>query len=127
MKQIDETVKRETLYIALFVLVLSTLMQAVFLIIGKWNYTVLLGNLLSGAAAVLNFFLMGCTVQSASQKDSDKIKSFMRVSQSLRTVMLFAIAAIGVLLPCFNSVAVIIPLFFPRIAAGFRPLFMKKG
>lgn len=55
MKKVDKTVLRETGYIALFVILLSVLMQAVFLIIGKWDYTVLLGNLLS-AAAVGNFF-----------------------------------------------------------------------
>ena len=56
--KIDPTVRKETLYIGVAVLILSALMEAVFLIIGKWDYTVLLCNLLSGCAAVLNFFLM---------------------------------------------------------------------
>ena len=52
MSKIDETVKRESVYIAAFVGVLSVLMQAVFLVAGRWDYTVLCGNLLSAAAAV---------------------------------------------------------------------------
>lgn len=126
MKRADETVKKETVYIAAAVIILSALMQSVFLILRRWDYTVLLGNLLSGGVAVLNFFLMGYTIQCASDKDSDKSKTFIRGSQALRTVLLFAVAALGVGLNCFNSVAVIVPLFFPRIAAGIRPVFMKK-
>ena len=56
MKKIDATVLKETKYILFWALILSALMQAVFLIIRQWDYTVLLGNLLSGGSAVLNFF-----------------------------------------------------------------------
>lgn len=51
--KIDAIVRRETIYIAVWVGILSLLMEAVFLIIGKWDYTVLLGNLLSGAVVQL--------------------------------------------------------------------------
>jgi len=119
----DETVKRETLYIAVWVAILSAVMQAVFLIIGHWDYTVLLGNLLSGGAAVANFLLMGITVQSAVAKEEKEAKNTMKMSQSLRTLLLFAVVVLGVLLDCFNIWASIIPLFFPRIAVMFRPRF----
>ena len=52
--------------------------ELVFLIIGKWDYTVLLGNLLSGCAAVLNFLLMGITVQNALSKDEKSAKTAVR-------------------------------------------------
>ena len=42
LKKVDPVVMKETRYIAITVLILSALMQAVFLIIGQWNYTVLL-------------------------------------------------------------------------------------
>ncbi len=126
MEKVDRAVLQETKYIACWMLVLSAIMQAVFLIIGKWNYTVLLGNLLSGAASILNFFLMGLTVQRAVSKEQDAAKTTMHFSQLYRTLMLFAVAVVGVLLSCFNTWAVIIPLFFPRVAIGFRP-FWKQG
>ena len=126
MKKVDQTVLKETGYIASFVLLLSVLMQAVFLIIGKWNITVLLGNLLSGAVAVGNFFLMGLTVQAAVSKEEKQAKNMMKLSQSGRLLLLFAAAAIGVLLPCFNTVTSLVPLFFPRIAIALRPLFLKR-
>ena len=63
MIKLEKAVRRETGYIAIWVLILSALMQAVFLIFNKWDYTVLLGNLLSGSVSLLNFLLMGLTIQ----------------------------------------------------------------
>ena len=127
MKRIDETVIKETKYIAVWVFLFSVLMQAVFLIIGKWNYTVLLGNLLSAAAVVLNFFLLGITVQNAMNKEEKEIKTAMKVSQLYRFLFLVIIVILGVTLPCFHIWAVMIPMFFPRIAIAFRPFFDRKG
>ena len=69
MKKIDPAILDGTKYIATWVLVFSILMESVFLVINQWNYTVLLGNLLGASVAVLNFFLMGLSVQSALEKE----------------------------------------------------------
>lgn len=126
MKRIDETVLKETQYIAVWVGLFSVLMQAVFLMLGKWDYTVLLGNLLSGTAAVLNFFLLGITVQNVLEKEDADRKNAMKVSQIYRFLFLVIVVAIGAGLPCFHIWAVMIPLFFPRIAISFRPFFDRK-
>ncbi|MBR5262468.1 MAG: hypothetical protein IKV49_01475 [Clostridia bacterium] len=126
MKKIDSTIIRETAYIFAFTLIFSALMQAVFLVIGKWNYTILLGNLLGGLAAVGNFFIMGLSVQSALGKEEKDAKSTMKLSQMLRTLLLFIIAVIGHVAPCFNLLAVVIPYIFPRFAIALRPFFNKK-
>lgn len=126
MGKIDNTVWKETKYIAGFVLVLSVVMQAVFLALGKWNYTVLLANLLSGLAGILNFFMMGITVQKALTKEEKDAKAAMKVSQMYRTLFLAVILILGFTLPCFDMWATVIPFFFPRIAIAFRPFFDKK-
>ena len=126
MKRLDPVIKRETLYIGAWVLILSGIMQAIFLIIGKWDYTVLLGNLLTGSASVLNFLLMALTVQKAVDKDEKDAKTAMKASQSLRNLMMFAIIAVGVLVPCFNIWTSIIPVFFPRISMLLRAISNKK-
>lgn len=126
MKKIDATVWKETQYISLWVLVLSALLQAIFLIIGKWDYTVLLGNVLSAIAVVLNFFLMGITVQNALGKEEKDAKNSMKVSKAYRFLFLLVVVVLGVALPCFSTWTVIIPVFFPRLAIAFRPLFDKK-
>ena len=125
-EKVDKTVMKETLYISVWVLILSAVTQAVFLVIGKWSLSVLFGNLLSGVRGILNFFLLGLTVQAAVIKDEKKAALSMKVSQILRMLLIFAVATVGVLLDCFNTVTVILPLFFPRIAISFRPLFNKK-
>ena len=126
MKKIDPTVLKETVYIAAMVFIFSLALQSVFLIIGKWDYTVLTGNLLGFVAAVGNFFLMGLSVQASLGKEEKDAKNLMKVSQSLRLLFIFVIALIGYLVPVFNTIAVLIPLLFPRIAVALRPLFMKK-
>lgn len=126
LMKINSTVRFETVYIAAWVIVCSALLEAIFLIIGKWDYTVILGNLLSGSAAVLNFLFMGITVQKAVDMEQKKAAHTIKISQSLRTLFLFVVAAIGVALSCFNIFSALIPLFFPRIAIAFRPLFWKN-
>ena len=127
MKKVDATILKETKYIAIWVIIFSAVMEAVFLVIGKWSYTVLLGNLLSASASVLNFFLMGITIQKALDKDVKEAKTAMKVSQMYRTLLLLAVAIIGAVLPCFNLWAVLIPFLFPRIAIAIRPIIDKKS
>lgn len=122
LNQVDPTVRRETVFIAGVVLVCSAVMQLVFLLAGAWNLTVLWGNLLGGGAAVLNFFLMGLSIQKALNKDPKAASTQMKASQSLRLLMLALAAALGAAASCFNLVAVVIPLLFPRIGVSIRGL-----
>ena len=118
--KVDKTVKKETLYIACFSVVLSMLMQSVFLIIGQWHYSVILGNLWGFAAAVLNFFLLGLTVQKAVTKEPEEAKKLIKLSHTLRNMLILIVAVIGIVVPFFNTWASIIPLLFPRISILFR-------
>ena len=118
--KVDKTVKKETLYIACFSAVLSMLMQSVFLIIGQWHYSVILGNLWGYAAAVSNFFLLGLTVQKAVTKEPEEAKKLIKLSHTLRNMLILIVAVIGIVVPFFNTWASIIPLLFPRISILFR-------
>lgn len=127
MLKVDKTVKKETIYIALWTIILSGILESVFIFIG-WDYTVLLGNLLGGSIAVLNFFLLGLTLQKAIiYEDSKNAKNFMKLSQSLRFILLIITAVLGAIVPCFNVWTTLIPLLFPRISLIFRPFIKKKG
>ncbi|MBO4732985.1 MAG: hypothetical protein J5662_00770, partial [Clostridia bacterium] len=99
MARINGTVLKETRYIALFSCILSLLMQAVFLIVlRKFDYTVLLGNLLGLLAGVGNFFFMGIGVQKAVEKDEKGAKNVLKFSQTARFFGIFVIAALGIVL-----------------------------
>lgn len=123
MGKINKTVLRETKYIAGAVIILSIFMQLIFIGLEKWDITVLLGNLLSGIIAILNFFLMGLTIQKVVSSKDGNTRNVIRLSESLRTLMVLLAMIFGVVFPCFNTVTALVPLFFPRIAIIFRPLF----
>ncbi len=126
MNKPGEVVLKETRYIATGVFIMSILLQIVFVIINKWNYTVILGNLLSASFSILNFLAMGMTIEKAVTQDEKRARATVKTSQTLRHLALFVVAAFGVLFPFFNNWAVIIPLFFPRISISLRPLFGKN-
>ena len=89
-------------------------------------YTVLLGNLLGYAAIVLNYFGIGLTVQKALTKETKEAKQTMQLSSTVRMLLLFGVAVIGVTVPVFHMVASLIPLLFPRIAITLR-MFGNKN
>ena len=126
MKKLDPVVIKETIYIGVISLIFSVIMQSVFLIIGKWDYTVLLGNILGYFAIITNFIVMGFGVQKAVTKDEKEAKSVMKFSQTFRMLFMFVVAIIGHVVPVFNLIAVVIPFLFPRIAIMLRPIFNKK-
>lgn len=126
LKKVDPIVLKETGYIAAMVFIFSFLLQSVFLIIGKWDYTIFAGNILSYSASVGNFFLMGISIQASMTKEEKTAKNLMKLSRVLRLFMIFIIVLVAALLPFFNIIAVLIPLLFPRIAIVLRPVFMKK-
>ncbi len=126
--KIDKTVWKETAFIGVWMLIFSVLMEAVFLVIGAWNYTVLLGNILSGVMGVFNFLLLGMTVQKAVNSQDEKYaRNLMKVSQSLRLLMMGAVIALGAALDVFHLWATVIPVFFPRIAMVIRQILLNKG
>lgn len=127
INKIDKTVLKETAFIAIWMLIFSGIMQAVFLIIQKWDYTVLLGNLLSGVIGVVNFLLLGLTVQKAVNSGDEKYaKTLMKSSQAIRLVMIFGVAILGATVPCFDLWATLIPLLFPRIAIVIRQILLNR-
>ena len=127
MGRIDKTVLKETEYIAVFTGILSLILQFVFIAVNRWDYTVLLGNILGYIAVVANFLIMGITVQKAVEKPENDARALIKRSQSLRLLMMFVVAMIGYLVPVFNTVAVVLPYLFPRLAIAARPLFSKRG
>lgn len=127
IKKTDNVVYKEALFVGAWVLIFSALMEAVFLIIRKWSYTVLLGNLLSGGVGIINFLLLGFTVQKALETgDPKKAASMMKLSQIGRLLLMAGVAVLGATLPCFNLWATLIPLLFPRLSMIIRQIMLRK-
>ncbi len=114
--KIQKAIWKETKHIALGVIGLSLVMEALFFIIGKWDSTVLFGNLWGGGYAILNFFILGLTVQKvANDADEKRGKNLMQFSYSSRMFLTVVVVFLGITLPVFNWIVVLLCQFFPRI------------
>ena len=93
-----------------------------------FNYTVILGGLGGGFIAVLNFFMMGVTVQKvAGTENEDDARAKMRMSYSQRMLLQIIWFIIAIAAPCFHFAAGIAPLFFPSIGIKLRAIFPFLG
>ena len=114
--QVQQATWRETGHIALGVLAFSAVMELVFLAIGRWEPGVLWGNLLGGGYAVMNFFLLGLTVQGvARESDEKRARLKFQGSYTLRMLLTLGVMILAVKLPCCVWPAAVIPLLFPRL------------
>ena len=64
--KVDAAVKKTTMQIGAGVLLGTAVMLGVYAVLGRLDYTVVLGGLLGAVAATGNFFLMGLAVQQAA-------------------------------------------------------------
>jgi tetrahydromethanopterin S-methyltransferase subunit C len=128
--KIEQAVKTETKHISIGVAGMTIVLLLVFLVLGRFDYTVLLGALLGAGFAVLNFFLMAMAVQrSVNLGDPAKAKKITQGSYTKRLLLLAAVLIVGIKVPYFNWITTIVPLFFPRITIFIMtlPIFQRKG
>lgn len=111
----QETVVRETKRIATGAACMLAVMCAVNAFMGRMSWAVLIGGLMGGAYGVLNFFLLGMTVQKVA-RETDEILARMRMRSSYSTRMVGAVI-VGILafaLPFADGLSCVIALLFPR-------------
>ena len=108
--KIQSEVLRQTARIGLGELALCAILA---LMLGPTRSDVLLGLVWGGSWAVVNFFLMGLTVQRAV--DRRDAKRLIQVSYTLRMLATMVVAAVGLSLSGMHSAAIILPLLFPRL------------
>ncbi len=127
MLKMDPVARRETIYIAVWVLALSPVMEAVFLLLGKWDLSVLLGNAAGAAMAIGNYALLGRMVTRAvASGDPKKAARMVSSSRTLRLLGLAGVCALCIGVLKTNVYATLIPLIFPRIGLAFRPMVDRK-
>lgn len=129
--KVDKVVKKETLNIAVGILICSMIIQIIFLIIGKYSLGILLGSIYGGSVVLLNFFLMGLTVQKVTKiEDQNEAKKRMQFSYTGRQLILFLLIGFGmyvsVTYEIFHWFPVLIALIYPRIIIGVVAVYRKK-
>ena len=91
-----------------------------------FDYTTILAGIIGGGVAVLNFFLMGISVQNiAATEDQDLAKKKMKTSYSQRMALQLIWVVIAIAAPCFYFVAGILPLLFPSLGIKLMAVIKK--
>ena len=124
----DSAVRRETARVAAGVFALVAVMLAVYAVIGKFSAPALLGGVYTGLLTVVNFFIMGMTVQGITDRAAEKarteqeiaeltleMKNRMKLSYNLRMIALFALMVVGISVFKFDPIATILPILFPTL------------
>ena len=95
----------------------------------SFDYRVILSGLLGTVVAVMNFLLMGITVQSVlSVENQEEAYQRMRLSYRKRTMLQLGWIILAIVAPCFQAVAGIVPLLFPGGILRIRGVLeWKKG
>lgn len=135
---IQPEVKKETVRITVATLSGTLLMLLLFFFLSPllsvpllFDSNIVLSGMLGAAAACLNFFFLGLTVQKVSSAMTDEdAYQVMKNSYRLRTICLLLWAILALALPFFNSAAGILPLFIPGIcikAGSMLGILRKKG
>lgn len=132
-ENVQPAVRKETKRVAVSTLTGVVIMWIVFAVLHMTmpekvplDYTVFLGGICGGLIAVLNFFLMGLTVQKvAASTDEDAARSRMKASYSQRMMLQMLWVIVAVIAPCFHFVAGIAPLLFPGMGIKIMGIIKK--
>lgn len=133
MDNVQPAVKKETKKVAVSTVIGLVLMWVIFAVLHMifpekipFDYTVILGGIGGGIVAVLNFFLMGLTVQKvASTTDEDAARMRMKSSYSQRMLLQMLWVVLSIVVPCFWFVAGILPLLFPSLGIKITGILKK--
>lgn len=129
--KVEQVVKKETMKMAAGLLVCSAITQLVFLIFRKYDVSVLLGSLYGCGVMLLNFFLMGITVQNVVKTEDEKMgKKKMQFSYSLRQLGLMLLMGLGMYLYAnygiFHWIPLILSMIYPRLIIGVQSIINKE-
>ncbi len=112
------------MFVLFFVLHMVIPVDAPFNLGVPFDHTVILGGIGGFVVAVGNFFWMAMTVQKvASMEDDKQARVTMGVSYRYRTLLQLLWVILAIVLPVFNPVAGIVPLFIPSLFIKLRGIF----
>lgn len=129
----------ELIFAAIGEAAVSALTVAVYLLLGKYNYTVLSGVLLGSAVILLNFIFLCIAINRAvdgllaergnvamdeetaakfAAEHKGRLNKAIQLSNTIRTFSIVAVLVAAFLVGHFDVIATVIPI------AAFRPILM---
>lgn len=122
---------KQTITIAVGQAVCIAAMIGIFALLGQFNTSVVLGGVVGGVLAVLNFLTMAIGAMIAADKAMEQ--DVKGGQATVRMSMLLRLAVIAVVLIAFaksglcNVLAMVLPLTFTRPVLMFTEFFGKAG
>ena len=125
----------DTVWLAIGEAIVATLISVVFLLIGKFNYSVVTGAVLGGAVTVINFLILSVGINRAINKfveergdgemdeeEADKyakehgmtVQNAMMKSYMLRMFLMIGALVLAGITGWFDIIATVIPLLMYR-------------
>lgn len=112
-------------------LICTAAMVGIFALLGYYSLQVLLGGLVGGTVAVLNFFFMAvCAMMAADKAQAQDVEGGQKLIKTSRTLrygfmllVLFACGKSG----SFNLIALVLPLLFAQPILTVTNFFRKPG
>ncbi len=91
-----------------------------------WRWALLWGMLLGNIYSVFNFLLLGIAVDKAVHKRPSRAQAYMVTMFLLRYLLTAVLITVSLVTDLFHPAAVIIPIFFPKLALTLQGIFAKK-
>ncbi len=112
--QDDNAILKETKHIAIGVLIGDVIMCLVFVILKRFGISVILGAILGSVFAVGNIWYLGVSIKKTLEK-GEGAQAYFRKTYMVRMLLHGVCIAIAALVPFIDTLAGIIPLFFPKL------------
>ena len=123
-------VLRHTLLIATGQAVGVGVMLGIFALLGRLDYTVVLGGLIGALVALLNFFFMAVSLTLAAdravQQDAKGGKSLVKSSYAIRTIVMFVVLILCAKSGHCNVISLAVPLLLVQPTLLIAEFFRKK-
>ena len=122
---------KQTALIAVGQAVCTTVMILVFVLLGKYDTSVLLGGIAGACIATANFFFMSLFANLAADKaeaqDVTGGQKLIQLSYMGRMAGLFLVLIVSAKTGIFHLLTLVIPLVFTRPILTVTEIFKKKG
>ena len=131
MTESRKLVLKETALIATGELICIAIMCLIYVLIGKFQISVLLGGLVGLLVATGNFFALAVVATLASDKaeagDPITGQKLMKSSYPIRLLVMAGVLILCAKSGVFDVLALVLPLLFVRPILTIAEFFRKKG
>ena len=128
--KLEKSMRAELGYIAVGLAICDALVCGVFAVLGKFDYTVVLGALWGSVFAFLGMYLLARRVQKLSDMKNEQAQQTARgqltASYYGRIMLMVFAVVVGVIAPCFQYIAVVVPFLAPQPVMLLRRALTRR-